>query len=129
MQSEAPSSETNERLPLGYKVPDELLEAYARKHGILESPQTDIFTNSIMMVAIRNQITPLGSETASRVEPSWNTSMIGDAMYLQISGWKGCARGADWRADEEIEKAYCDELGLKFKEGRERFTPLGYWEG
>jgi hypothetical protein len=53
---------------------------------------------------------------------------MGDAIYLQISGWKGCLRGADWRADEEVERAYCDELGLKFEEGRERFTALGRLE-
>jgi hypothetical protein len=53
---------------------------------------------------------------------------MGDAIYLQISGWKGCLRGADWRADEEVERAYCDELGLKFEEGREGFTGLGRLE-
>ena len=126
MQSGAPSSATDEHLPVGYKVPDELFEAYARKRGICKSPQTDIFEKA--MSDLQNQITPLGPEMENRIEPSWNTSIIGDAIYLQVSGWKGCDRGADWRADEKVERAYCEALGLKFKEGRESFTPLGYWE-
>jgi len=125
MQSEAPTTGTEERLPLGYVVDDNLLEAYAEKCGIVKSPQIDIYLRAVS--ALQNEISPLGSHMAHRAQPIWNTDSTGDTTYLQVSGWKGCLRG-EWRADEEVERAYCDKLGLEFGEGRVRFTPLGYWE-
>jgi hypothetical protein len=67
---------------------------------------------------------------ALHILPLWNTSFTGDLYYLQVSGWKGCTLrpNALWRVEEEVEKTYCEELELKFGDGRVRFKPLVYWD-
>jgi len=125
MQPEALSTntETDEHLPLGYRVDDDILKAYARDHGIIETPQINVITT--VMSTLDLQIAPPGSQMASRVQPSWNTDATGDFYYLQVSGWEGYPRGAEWRVDEDMERAYCNELGLEFGKGRKHFTPWG----
>jgi hypothetical protein len=40
----------------------------------------------------------------------------GEGFHLQVSGGKN----DDWKVDEEIEREYCEELGLRFGERVER---------
>ena len=75
------------------------------------------------MFALRLKIAPTGSPRSLDIMPTLNTDPTGEGLYLQVSGGKI----NNWTLDEEVEKEYCEELGLKFGE-RMRFKPLSWSE-
>jgi hypothetical protein len=111
--------DTDENMPLGYIVSEELFEVYAKKHGLPES--SDITT--AVLFALRLKIAPTGSSRSLGIMPMLNTDPMAEVLYLQVSGGKI----NNWKVDEEAEKEYCEELGLKFGE-RVRFKPCGWPE-
>jgi hypothetical protein len=76
--------DTDEHMPLGYIVSEELLDVYAKKHGLPVSP--DIVTAA--MFALRLKIAPTGSPRSLDIMPTLNTDPTAEELYLQVSGGK-----------------------------------------
>jgi hypothetical protein len=64
--------DTDENMPLGYIVSEELFEVYAKKHGLPES--SDIVMAA--MFALRLKIAPTGSSRSLDIMPTLNSSFI-----------------------------------------------------